>query len=148
MNMQNDSSDSDSDSDIETNKKLNKKVKIRSSKGLKHLETLKKSVEIEEFNNNDDFFNNDYFVVNIRVKQRNSRKHTTTIEDVPDKYLLKDKLDIFLVKLRNAISSRATYKEDKNGKYIEVSGNKTDIMVDLLSEYLNCSKDMIKVYGN
>ena len=148
MNMQNDSSDSDSDSDIDTNKKSNEKVKIRSSKGLKHLETLKKSVEIEEFNNDDDFFNNDYFVVNIRVKQRNSRKHTTTIEDIPDKFLLKDKLDIFLVKLRNAISSRATYKEDKNGKYIEVSGNKTDIMLNLLSEYLNCSKDMIKVHGN
>ena len=97
---------------------------------------------------NDNFFDDEYFIVNVRVKQRNSRKYITTIENIPDKYLDdKDKLDEFLVKLRNKISSRATYKEEKGVKFIEVSGNKTDIMVRLLKEYLDCSSDCIKVHG-
>ena len=142
MNKANDSSDSDDDS-IEIN--TNKNTKVRSTKALKHIETLKKEEVVEDFNTNDDFFNNEYFIVSIRVKQRNSRKHITTIEDIPEKFLKKDKIDIFLVKLRNAISSRATLKD---GKYIEVSGNKVDIMTRLLCEYLNCSTDMIKIYGD
>lgn len=97
---------------------------------------------------NDNFFEDDYFIINLRVKQRNARKYITTIENIPHKYLDdKERLDQFLVKLRNKISSRATFKEENGLKFIEVSGNKTDIMVRLLEEYLNCSSDSIKVHG-
>ena len=97
---------------------------------------------------NDNFFDNDYFTINLRVKQRNSRKYITTIENIPHKYLDdKEKLDLFLVKLRNKISSRATFKDENGLKFIEVSGNKTEIMVKLLEEYLNCTTDCIKVHG-
>jgi translation initiation factor 1 (eIF-1/SUI1) len=97
---------------------------------------------------NDNFFDNDYFIINLRVKQRNARKYITTIENIPHKYLDdKEKLDQFLIKLRNKISSRATFKEENGLKFIEVSGNKTDIMVGLLEEYLNCTTDCIKVHG-
>ena len=97
---------------------------------------------------NDNFFDNDYFTINLRVKQRNSRKYITTIENIPHKFLDdKEKLDLFLVKLRNKISSRATFKDENGLKFIEVSGNKTEIMVKLLEEYLNCTTDCIKVHG-
>ena len=97
---------------------------------------------------NENLFDDEFFTINVRVKQRNSRKYITTIENIPDKYLIdKIKLDAFLVKLRNKISARATFKEEKGVKFIEVSGNKTEIMVKVLTEYLECSSDCIKVHG-
>jgi translation initiation factor 1 (eIF-1/SUI1) len=126
------SSDSDSDSDSSSNSSSESEQDIGARSDF-------------NFSNN---FEEDYYIVNLRVKQRNSRKYITTIENIPVKFLTdKNKLDAFLVKLRNAISSRATYKEEKDEKFIEVSGNKTEIIIKLLCKFLNCSSDSIKVHG-
>jgi len=156
------SSDSNSDSEsakiVKTKSKMLPKTKSKSKsqikKELKIINNIKiinnSEMDISESNDFVDNFtlDNDYFIINLRIKQRNSRKYTTTIENIPDKFLIdKDKLNNFLVKLRNAISSRATFKEENNIKFIEVSGNKTEIIIKLLCEYLNCTDDMIRIHG-
>jgi len=128
------SSDSNSDSDSESGSSdsdsivVKNKSKYNIDSGLSNLE--------------------DEYIVNIRVKQRNTRKYTTTIENIPEKYFVdKDKLKTFLVKLRNAISARATFKNEKNVKFIEVSGNKTDIIVNQLCNFLDCKPNIINIHG-
>jgi translation initiation factor 1 (eIF-1/SUI1) len=160
-----DSDDSDSDdSDKNTikiiQKNVSKNIKIKSKKALKHLEAIKqintveKKENIVEVDKQDEYLNNnindfpDFHIVSVRVMQRNARKFITTIEDIPDKFLIKEKLDTFLITLRNSIASRATLKEKNNIKYIEVSGNKIEIIVAVLKNYLKCSDDMIRVHGN
>ena len=159
----NSDSDSDSDSELEQKKQKQKliqkqnlkqkqKSKTKLKKELKIMKNLnsidKSEIETPELYDNNDLVEDDYFIVNLRIKQRNTRKYTTTIENIPEKYLSKDNLNAFLIKLRNAISTRATFKEEKNIKFIEVSGNKTDIIIKLLCEYLNCSTESIRVHGN
>ena len=138
------SSDSDSDSDSSSSSDSDSSSDSSSSDedSIVVNNKSKYSLENELYNIEDDY------IVNIRVKQRNSRKYTTTIENIPEKYFIdKDKLKTFLVKLRNAISSRATFKDEQNIKFIEVSGNKTAIIVKHLCCFLDCSPKIIKIHG-
>lgn len=164
MNSNNYDSDDSDDSDKNTIKIIQKNVsknkKIKSNKALKHLEAIKqintveKKENIVEVDEQDEYLNTnindfpDFHIVSVRVMQRNARKFITTIEDIPNKFLIKEKLDTFLITLRNSIASRATLKEKNNIKYIEVSGNKIEIIVAVLKNYLKCSDDMIRVHGN
>jgi len=128
--------------------KQNNKIDFNLNQNLNVDLDINPDIDDYVFNDNTNFLDEEYFIVNLRVKQRNARKYITTIENIPLKYLSNtDKLNNFLIKLRNAISSRATFKKEKDEQFIEVSGNKTDIMVKLLCEFLDCSSDMIKVHG-
>ena len=87
--------------------------------------------------------------INIRVFQRNSRKLTTTIENIPKQcFDNQNNVINFLKNIRNAISTRATLKITENGdKIIEVSGNNIDIMIPIICKFVNCEKSDISIYG-
>lgn len=167
-------SDNESNDDFFAEKKLKKKLEIspeefrekkkllKSAKGLKNLQkqirteqTVTAFETITNLNPIDTFNNIDDFTINIRVSQRNSKKYTTTIENIPSKFFEnKDTTDLMIKKMRDILASRATIKKDiiessdnKINYIIEVSGNKVHLMIPIIQEYTNCSLSNIKVHG-
>jgi hypothetical protein len=132
--------------------KLNKKIYLKDDKLNKKIHSPD-DIEFKSiFNRNDlNSISNipEIIRINIRVFQRNSRKLTTTIENIPKQYFDNQNNVInFLKNIRNAISTRATLKITENGdKIIEVSGNNIDIMIPIICKFVNCEKSDISIYG-
>lgn len=161
-NKSNNESENESNDEFFAEKRLKKKLEkppeefrdkkrlLKSTKGLKNLEKQIKTDTVSVFEtitnlNPIDTFNNiDDFTINIRVSQRNSKKYTTTIENIPSKFFEnKEATDLMIKKMRDILASRATIKKD----IIEVSGNKIHLMIPIIQEYTNCSISCIKVHG-
>jgi translation initiation factor 1 (eIF-1/SUI1) len=78
-----------------------------------------------------------------------ARKYIIKIENIPNKFLSNNKLiNNMLIHLRNDIASRATLKISKEGyKFIELSGNKIDLVIKRIKNDFGCSNNNIIVYG-
>ena len=101
------------------------------------------------FGTNDVFGLVDTPEINIRVTQRNGRKHITKIEGLSNDFFNDEKrLDKMLTELKTKISARACVKiSDEGLKYIETSGNRVKIMEEVICEYTNCDSSSIKIHG-
>lgn len=155
--------DKNSDDDNFIEKKLEKKLEtppekfrdkkrlLKSVKGLKNLEKQSQNDKsISAFEtivnlNPVETINIDDYIINIRVSQRNSKKYTTTIENIPSHFFdNKEVTNLMIKKMRDILASRATIKKDN---IIEVSGNKIYLIIPIIQEYTNCSLSCIKVHG-
>ena len=133
--FKNGNSDSDSDSESESDNVKSKQPK-----------------QSDIFNDTNHFTSSgimDVYTINIRTSNRNSRKYTTTIENIPERYFEDEpKMKNMIKKIQIAIASRATLKKCKDeNKYIEFSGNKVDVVIKLLNEELQCGLENIKLHG-
>ncbi len=101
-----------------------------------------------DFNDFNKFNEEDFVKINIHVFQRQARKHITIIENIPnDRFTNNDLINNFLVKLKNKISARATIKKQDDHYIIEVSGDKVNLIVPLVCEFMNCTSDDIVIHG-
>ena len=96
----------------------------------------------------DDIDDLDY-KINIRLESRTVRKKIIKIENLPNKYLEdKEFINMLLVNLRTDLAARATLKLSKdNNKYIELSGNRIDLVINRLKNDLGCSNDNIVIHA-
>jgi translation initiation factor 1 len=150
-------SESDSDSESESDENINtfKKKRGQSKKGKKTLANLKKEKEKEKDKEVNIDINDleipSFFEIHIRVKQRNGKKKITSIEGIPEKYLLdKDIANNLLLPLKSKLASRADRKKDKESGeyYIEVSGSDVAIIKGILIDNITeCTESNIKVHG-
>jgi len=123
---------------------------LKTENKLKQLKQEKNGNNLEENDNLDEnlFDTNIFYKINIRIAKRNSRKHITTIENIPiNKFNNEEKTEKFLVKLRNAISSRATLKNKTTEPIIEVSGNKIDNMIPIICDFCQCKIADVIIHG-
>ena len=131
----------DSSSDSESDKKI--KSKSKSKKDKKD----KKIINDDKFtiDNIDDL---DY-KMNIRLEARTVKKKIIKIENIPNKFLEnKEMMNNLLLNLRTDLATRATLKLSKDKfKYIELSGNKIDLVINRLKNDLGCSNNNIILHG-
>lgn len=90
-----------------------------------------------------------FFRINMHIVNRNSRKHITTIEGIPAfKFMDNEKTEKFLLKLRNAISARATLKNKLTNPIIEYSGDNVVKVIPLICDFCSCDETDIVVHGS
>lgn len=90
----------------------------------------------------------DTFTINIIVTQRNGKKSTTTIENIPNHYFNdKDYVDNMLIELRNKIATRATWKFKDEENIIEFSGNKAAEAKRWVCKFTDCNPDNVIIHG-
>jgi translation initiation factor 1 (eIF-1/SUI1) len=131
------SNNSSSESDSESEKKIKSKNK------------KEKKIII-----NDDKFTIDNiddldYKMNIRLEARTVKKKIIKIENIPNKFLEnKDMMNNLLINLRTDMASRATLKLSKDKfKFIELSGNRIDLVINRLKNDLGCSNNNIILHG-
>jgi translation initiation factor 1 (eIF-1/SUI1) len=127
------SNDSSSESEVE-----NKKIKLKSKKII----------------SNDDKFTIDNiddldYKMNIRLEARTVKKKIIKIENIPNKFLEnKEMMNNLLINLRTDLAARATLKVSKDKyKFIELSGNRIDLVINRLKNDLGCSNNNIILHG-
>lgn len=90
----------------------------------------------------------EFFKINIYITKRNSRKHITTIENIPpNKFNDREKVDRFMSKFKTIIASRATLKNKDDNPIIEFSGDCVERIIPLLCEFTSCDKSDIVIHG-
>jgi translation initiation factor 1 (eIF-1/SUI1) len=121
---------------------------IKSAEKLKLQKLKNKEPTICDFNSND-FDTQELLRINIFSSQRNTRKSITTIEDIPiSKFKDDDKVQTFLLKIKNAIASRATLKNKDTKPIIEFSGSNTDRIISIICDFCSCTEDDIIIHGS
>ena len=127
-------------SSSETDSESDKKIKFKSKKDKKIINDDKFTID-----NIDDL---DY-KMNIRLEARTVKKKIIKIENIPNKFLEnKEMMNNLLINLRTDLATRATLKLSKDKfKYIELSGNKIDLVINRLKNDLGCSNNNIILHG-
>jgi translation initiation factor 1 (eIF-1/SUI1) len=127
----------DSSSDSESDKKIKSKSKSK-----------------KKINMNDDKFTIDNiddldYKMNIRLEARTVKKKIIKIENIPNKFLEnKEMMNNLLINLRTDLAARATLKLSKDKfKFIELSGNRIDLVINRLKNDLGCSNNNIILHG-
>ena len=127
----------DSSSDSESDKKIKSKSKSK-----------------KKINMNDDKFTIDNiddldYKMNIRLEARTVKKKIIKIENIPNKFLEnKEMMNNLLINLRTDLAARATLKVSKDKyKFIELSGNRIDLVINRLKNDLGCSNNNIILHG-
>jgi translation initiation factor 1 (eIF-1/SUI1) len=127
---------SSSESDSESDKKIKSKSKSK------------------KINMNDDKFTIDNiddldYKMNIRLEARTVKKKIIKIENIPNKFLEnKEMMNNLLINLRTDLAARATLKLSKDKfKFIELSGNRIDLVINRLKNDLGCSNNNIILHG-
>jgi translation initiation factor 1 (eIF-1/SUI1) len=88
------------------------------------------------------------YKINIRIEQRNSRKHTTSIEDIPEDFFdNKDLTKLLLQELRKKLTSYAVVKKANGQRYIEVAGNSHSKIREVLKKYIDIKDENILIHG-
>lgn len=88
------------------------------------------------------------YKINIRIEQRNSRKHTTSIEDIPEDFFdNKDLTKLLLQELKKKLTCYAVVKTANGQRYIEVAGNRHDKIKEALKKYIDIKDDNILIHG-
>jgi translation initiation factor 1 (eIF-1/SUI1) len=113
-----------------------------------------KSKSKKKINMNDDKFTIDNiddldYKMNIRLEARTVKKKIIKIENIPNKFLEnKDMMNNLLINLRTDLAARATLKLSKDKfKFIELSGNRIDLVINRLKNDLGCSNNNIILHG-
>lgn len=122
----------------------------KTRKALKTALKLKQSHQIQQnqYEQHEMFDVPEFFKINIHIVNRNSRKHITTISGIPvSKFTDNEKVEKFLLKIRNAISARATLKNKTSNPIIEYSGNNIDKVIPLICKFCSCDDTDIVVHG-
>ena len=168
----NNESDSESDDDSEKKNTFKTRKALKTEKRNKELQNKsKKNAEraeaaaaasaddfgkskfpissFDSFGTNNAFGLVDIPEINIRVTQRNGRKHITKIEGLPNDLFDDEKrIDKMLTELKTKISARACVKiSDEGQKYIETSGNRVKVMEEVICDYIKCDSSSIKIHG-
>ena len=81
--------------------------------------------------------------IHISIKQRNARKSTTTIENLPQQI----NLDIFAKKMRQKFHCSGSVQKGDNGKYIKFSGDQRAAIKKFLMELGIANEENIVVHG-
>lgn len=139
--------DSNIPEQVETDDKHNY---TKTRKALKTALKLKQSQQIQQipYEQYNTFDAPEFFKINIHIVNRNSRKHVTTIDGIPvSKFTDNEKVERFLVKIRNAISARATLKNKTSNPIIEYSGDNVDKVIPLICDFCSCDVSDIVVHG-
>lgn len=126
---------------------------LKTALKLKQTQQLQQSQQTQQNYNLCERYNTldapDFFRVNMHIVNRNSRKHITTIEGIPAfKFMDNEKTGKFLLKLRNAISARATLKNKTTNPIIEYSGDNVDKVIPLICDFCSCDETDIVVHGS
>ena len=113
-----------------------------------------KSKSKKKINMNDDKFTIDNiddldYKMNIRLEARTVKKKIIKIENIPNKFLEnKEMMNNLLINLRTDLAARATLKVSKDKyKFIELSGNRIDLVINRLKNDLGCSNNNIILHG-
>ena len=89
------------------------------------------------------------YKMNIRLEARTVKKKIIKIENIPNKFLEnKEMMNNLLINLRTDLAARATLKVSKDKyKFIELSGNRIDLVINRLKNDLGCSNNNIILHG-
>ena len=117
--------DSDNETDVDDSNQVSSVTPIpkakAKAKSRSKSRTPKSDHEVSFYSS--EILSHDY-KINIRIEQRNSRKHTTSIEDIPEDFFdNKDLTKLLLQELRKKLTSYAVVKKANGQRYIEVAGN-------------------------
>ena len=131
--------DSSSESDSDSEKKIKSKFK---NKKEKKIITNDEKFTIDNIDDLD-------YKMNIRLEARNVKKKIIKIENIPNKFLEnKEMMNNLLINLRTDLATRATLKLSKDKlKFIELSGNRIDLVINRLKNDLSCSNNNIILHG-
>lgn len=146
-----DSSDSDSSSDYESDVEQSNQVSSSSLTPTPKAKTRSRSKsrtpKCETQFYSSELLSHDY-KINIRIEQRNSRKHTTSIEDIPEDFFNnKDLTKLLLQELKKKLTSYAVVKTSNGQRYIEVAGNRHDKIREALKKYIDIKDENILIHG-
>lgn len=147
-------SDSDlSESDVDDSNQVSNLTSIPKAKGKAKAKaksrsksrTPKSDHEVSFYSS--EILSHDY-KINIRIEQRNSRKHTTSIEDIPEDFFdNKDLTKLLLQELRKKLTSYAVVKKANGQRYIEVAGNSHSKIREVLKKYIDIKDENILIHG-
>lgn len=90
-----------------------------------------------------DSLTNDNHKIHIAIKQRNARKCTTTVENLPTQI----NPEIFAKKMRQKFHCSGSVQKGDNGKYIKFSGDKRSVIKDFLIETGIAKEENIVLHG-
>ena len=140
-----DESDSDNDFDVEESNQVSNLTSIPKAKSRSKSITPKTDNEVSFYSS--ELLSHDY-KINIRIEQRNARKHTTSIEDIPEDFFdNKDLTKLLLQELKKKLTSYAVVKTANNQRYIEVAGNRHDKIKEVLKKYIDIKDENILIHG-
>jgi translation initiation factor 1 (eIF-1/SUI1) len=138
-------SDSDNDSDVEESNQVSNLTPTPKAKSRSKSITPKTDNKVSFYSS--ELLSHDY-KINIRIEQRNARKHTTSIEDIPEDFFdNKDLTKLLLQELKKKLTSYAVVKTANNQRYIEVAGNRHDKIKEALKKYIDIKDENILIHG-
>lgn len=144
-------SDSDNETDVDNSNQVSSltsipKAKAKSKAKSRSISRTPKSDHQVSFYSNE-ILTHDY-KINIRIEQRKSRKHTTSIEDIPEDFFdNKDLTKLLLQELRKKLTSYAVVKKANGQRYIEVAGNSHSKIREVLKKYIDIKDENILIHG-
>ena len=146
-------SDSDNETDVDNSNQVSSltsipkaKAKAKSKAKSRSISRTPKSDHQVSFYSSE-ILTHDY-KINIRIEQRNSRKHTTSIEDIPEDFFdNKDLTKLLLQELRKKLTSYAVVKKANGQRYIEVAGNSHSKIREVLKKYIDIKDENILIHG-
>ncbi len=143
--------DSDNETDVDDSNQVSSVTPIPKAKAKAKAKSRSKSRtpksdhEVSFYSS--EILSHDY-KINIRIEQRNSRKHTTSIEDIPeDLFDNKDLTKLLLQELRKKLTSYAVIKKANGQRYIEVAGNCHGKIREVLKKYIDIKDENILIHG-
>lgn len=149
-----DSSDSDSNSDTESDVDIEESNQASSSSltPTPKSKSKNKTPKSDAPKTETPFYSSELlahdYKINIRIEQRNSRKHTTSIEDIPEDFFdNKDLTKLLLQELKKKLTSYAVVKTANDQRYIEVAGNRYDKIKEALKKYIDIRDENILIHG-
>lgn len=110
---------------------------------------MKNDINFDDLNFKFDELEDLDYKINIRLEARTVKKKIIKIENIPTKYLDdKELMNRLLVNLRTDLAARATLKVSKDKqKYIELSGNRIDLIINRLKIDLGCCNNNIIIHA-
>jgi translation initiation factor 1 (eIF-1/SUI1) len=141
--------DSDNETDVDDSNQVSSVTPIpkakAKAKSRSKSRTPKSDHEVSFYSS--EILSHDY-KINIRIEQRNSRKHTTSIEDIPEDFFdNKDLTKLLLQELRKKLTSYAVVKKANSQRYIEVAGNCHGKIREVLKKYIDIKDENILIHG-
>jgi translation initiation factor 1 (eIF-1/SUI1) len=143
--------DSDNETDVDDSNQVSSVTPIPKAKAKAKAKSRSKSRtpksdhEVSFYSS--EILSHDY-KINIRIEQRNSRKHTTSIEDIPEDFFdNKDLTKLLLQELRKKLTSYAVVKKANGQRYIEVAGNCHGKIREVLKKYIDIKDENILIHG-
>jgi translation initiation factor 1 (eIF-1/SUI1) len=141
--------DSDNETDVDDSNQVSSVTPIpkakAKAKSRSKSRTPKSDHEVSFYSS--EILSHDY-KINIRIEQRNSRKHTTSIEDIPEDFFdNKDLTKLLLQELRKKLTSYAVVKKANGQRYIEVAGNCHGKIREVLKKYIDIKDENILIHG-